>query len=116
MHFRLRHLSVILLVVLTASMALGKTMHDVTFVSDTRVNGTLVKSGTYDIRYDDKTAMLEVLKGGKVMASAPVHVEALPGEEHKTKLNFFGNELVSVVFGGENQAVVINSSTQAGSE
>jgi hypothetical protein len=116
MHFRVRHLSVILLVVLTASMALGKTMHDVTFVSDTLVNGTMVKSGTYDIRYDDKTAMLEVLKGSKVVASAPVRLEALPSEEHKTKMNFVGNELVSVVFGGERQAVVISSTTQTGSQ
>jgi hypothetical protein len=118
MKFRAMHLSLCLLLVLAAgTMVLGKTKHDVTFTSDVMVNGTTVKAGTYDLKYDDKTATLEVLKGSKVVASAPVHLEPLPGQEHRTKINLANNQLVSVVFAGENQAVVISSSApQTGSE
>ena len=105
-----RRLSLLLILILTTGSAvMAKTKHNVTFESETMINGTMVKAGTYDIKYDDKAGMLEVIKGSKVVASAPVHLEALPREEHKTKLHFVDNELVSVTFGGDSQAVVVNS-------
>jgi hypothetical protein len=118
MIFTIRRFSALLLAVLIAgSIALGKTKHDVRFESDTMVNGIMVKHGVYDIRYDEKASTLEILKGTKVVVSAPVHLESLSREERQTQLNFNNNELVSVVFGGESQAIVINTgAVQSGSD
>jgi hypothetical protein len=110
MIFTIKRLSALMLgVLLVGSIALGKTKHDVRFESDTMVNGTMVKHGVYDIRYNDKANTLEILKGTKVVASAPMHLETLPREERRTQINFNNNELVSFVFAGESQAVVIDT-------
>ena len=41
----------------------------VTLTSDVMVNGTLVKAGEYDIRFDEKAGELSILKNGKVKAA-----------------------------------------------
>jgi hypothetical protein len=37
----------------------------VTFENDIKVNGTLVKKGTYDVKFDDETGQLAIEKNGK---------------------------------------------------
>ena len=47
----------------------------VTFVVPVVVNGTVVKSGTYDAVFDDQTSELSIVKGRKVVARAPAQLE-----------------------------------------
>ena len=46
-----------------------------TFDSDIKVNGTLVKKGTYDVKFDDETGQLSIIKNGKVVAEAMTRLE-----------------------------------------
>ena len=41
---------------------------NVTFASDTMVNGTLVKAGDYQMKFNEQTGELSILKDGKVKA------------------------------------------------
>ena len=40
------------------------------FPTNIKVNGTLVKKGVYDLKFDDKTGELLIMKGDKVIARA----------------------------------------------
>src|SRR5258707_15330777 len=52
-----------------AAFSKGKT-EKVTFQTNIKVNGTLVKQGVYDLKFDDKTGELTIMKGSKVIAKA----------------------------------------------
>jgi len=47
----------------------------VTLVSDVMVNGTLVKAGEYDVRFNEETGELAILKDGKVKAKTSARLE-----------------------------------------
>jgi hypothetical protein len=86
----------------------------VTFPEDITVNGTLVKAGDYEVKYDESTGELSILKNGKVKAKTAAHVEARADKAKNTSLRTReqagSTELIGVTFGGSNQDVVIGSS------
>src|ERR1700694_31241 len=47
----------------------------VTFTSDVMVNGTLVKAGDYEVKFDETTGELAILKDGKVKAKTAARLE-----------------------------------------
>ena len=47
----------------------------VAFQSDISVNGTLVSKGVYDLKFDDKSGELSIMKDNKVVARATASVE-----------------------------------------
>ena len=80
---------------------------------DVMVNGTLLKAGEYNFKFDEKTNELTILKAGKVKAKTAARLETR-NEKAKTTsilLNQNGNsvELVALRFGGSNQEVVVSS-------
>ena len=108
----------LLVLALTAVAALGKTKKEsVTFVSDVTVNGTVVKAGTYDLRLDGQTGSLEILKGSKVVATAPTHVEKRDNKARSTEIHTISNgntdQLVSVAFSGKEENIVVGQSSQS---
>ena len=57
-------------------VAFAKTIkREVTFSQPVMVNGALVKKGTYDAVFDDQTNELTIVKGRKVVATAPAQLE-----------------------------------------
>ena len=61
---------------LTSVAAFAKVQkHKVTFENDTKVGGTVVKKGTYDLKFDDQTGQVSILKNGKVVAEAMAKAE-----------------------------------------
>jgi hypothetical protein len=70
-------LSVFVLIGLIATgVVFAKTnKKEVTFADPVVVNGTLVKAGTYSVVFDDQTNELSIVKGRKVLASAPAQLE-----------------------------------------
>ena len=50
----------------------------VTFSEDVKVGGTLVKKGDYQVRFDDQTKELAILKGKKVIAKTTASLEEQP--------------------------------------
>jgi hypothetical protein len=108
----------LLLLTLTGVVALGKTKRElVTFDSDITVNGTVVKAGTYDLRFDEQTGSLEILKGSKVVATTATHVEKRDKKARGTEIHTISNgnvdQLVSVAFSGKEENIVVGPSSQS---
>ena len=110
-----RVLVVMMVGALTSVMAFAKTQkHRVTFDNDMKVNGTLVKKGTYDIKFDDETGQLSIVKNGKTVAQAMTRVEARVKKANDFQLRSTVNgdetQLVGVTFGGSDKDVLITNS------
>ncbi len=110
-----RMVVVLMVGALTGVVAFAKVHKEkVTFDSDIKVNGTVVKKGTYDVKFDDESGQLSITKNGKVVAQAMAKLE-----QREKKANDFqlrattsGDEtqLTGVTFGGSDKNVVITSS------
>jgi len=85
----------------------------VTLTVDVMVNGTLVKAGEYEIKFDDGTGELSVIKNGKVKAKTTAHYEARSDKAKQTSLLTVDNggttELKGITFGGSDQNVVVGA-------
>ena len=94
-----------------AAFAKGKRIQ-VSFLADTKVNGTVVKQGTYDIVFDEETGKLSIVKGSKIVATTTTRLEQRESKARSTETNTIveGDEtrLVSITFGGSDQRVVVN--------
>jgi len=103
----------LLLVTLANAAAFAKSKRaTVSFLMDTKVNGTLVKSGTYDVVFDEETGELSIVKGSKVIATTATRLEQRERKARSTETNTSveGSEtkLISITFGGSDQRVVVN--------
>lgn len=89
----------------------------VTFASDVTVNGTLVKAGDYDLRFDEQTGELAILQDGKVKAKTTAHIEQRTDKAKNTSIRTITKgdmaELIGVTFGGSTQNIVVGSSGAA---
>lgn len=90
----------------------------VTFTEDITVNGTLVKAGEYELKYDETSGELSIIKNGKVQAKTPAHVETRADKAKNTALRTReeggSSQLIGVTFGGSNQDVVVGASASSG--
>ena len=105
-------LAVLMVGALTGVVALAKVKREkVTFDSDIKVNGTLVKKGTYDVKFDDESGQLSIVKNGKVVAEAMTRLEARSNKASDFQIRSVtnGNELqlAGVTFGGSDKDVMI---------
>lgn len=86
----------------------------ITFPEDVMVNGTLVKAGDYEVKYDEASSELSIIKNGKVKAKTAAHVEARSDKAKTTSLRTReqggSTELIGVTFGGSSQDVVVGNS------
>lgn len=113
-----RMLVVLMVGALTSVVALAKVQkHKVTFENDIKVNGTLVKKGTYDLKFDDESGQLSIVKNGKVVAQAMARVESREKKANDFQLRSTVNgdetQLIGVTFGGSDKDVVITNSGAA---
>ena len=109
-----RMVAIVMVGALTGVAALAKVhKHKVTFESDMKVNGTLVKKGTYDVKFDDETGQLSIAKNGKTVAQAMAKLESREKKANDFQLRSTTSgeetELVGVTFGGSDKNVVITS-------
>ena len=93
-----------------AAFAKGKT-ETISFTADVKVNGTLVKSGTYTVVFDEQTGELSIRKDSKVIAKTATRLEKRErkarGFEFQTRPGDMGLELAGVTFGGSDQNVLV---------
>ena len=113
-----RMLVVLMVGALTSVVALAKVQkHKVTFENDIKVNGTLVKKGTYDLKFDDESGQLSIVKNGKVVAQAMARVESREKKANDFQLRSTVNgdetQLTGVTFGGSDKDVLITNSRAA---
>ena len=112
----LNRVMVVLLVgALTGVVALAKVQKEkVTFENDIKVNGTLVKKGTYEVKFNDETGQLAIVKNGKTVAEAMTRVEprSKKASDFQLRSTVNGNEtqLIGVTFGGSDKDIVLNNS------
>jgi hypothetical protein len=89
----------------------------VTFSQDTMVNGTLVKAGEYQVKFNEQTSELAILKGGKVKAKTTAQLQPRSAKAKNTAVRILDKggvaELIAVTFGGSNQDVVVGASSGA---
>jgi hypothetical protein len=102
----------------TAAFAKSKKA-GVFFLTDTKVNGTVVQKGRYDVVFDDQTGELSIVKNNKVIARTATRVEKrarkAQGTEAATRMDGSETELVSVTFDGSNENLVVKQAAmQAG--
>lgn len=107
----------LVIVALASVAAFAKTRRDtVTFPTDIKVNGTLVKQGTYDLKFNDETNELLILKRGKVIAKANTRTEQ-GTKARGTQFSSIGSgderQLLSITFSGTDQKVVVSGSEAA---
>ena len=116
-------MAVLMVGALTGVVAFAKVQKQkVTFDNDIKVNGTLVKKGTYDLKFDDATGQLSIEKNGKVVAQAMAKLESREKKANdfqlRSTINGDETQLTGITFGGSDQNVVITSggaSTTTGS-
>jgi len=103
---------VVMIGALASVAAFAKThKHRVTFENDIKVNGTLVKKGSYDVKFDDETGQLSIIKNGKTVARTMAKLEARAKKANGFQLRSVGEgdqtELVGLTFGGSDKDVVV---------
>ena len=108
-------MAVLMVGALTSVVALAKVhKQKVTFESDIKVNGTLVKKGTYDVKFDDETGQLAIVKNGKTVAQAMAKLEQREKKANDFQLRSTASgdelQLTGVTFGGSDKDVVITNS------
>jgi hypothetical protein len=88
--------------------------HTVTFDTDIKVNDTLVKKGTYQVKFDDETGQLSILQNGKVVAQAMARLEDRVKRANdfvlRSQVNGDETQLTGVTFDGSDKNVVISNS------
>jgi hypothetical protein len=107
--------AVVMVGALTSVVAFAKVHKEkVTFDSDIKVNGAVVKKGTYDVKFDDESGQLSIEKNGKVVAQAMAKLEQREKKANDFQLRSTTNgdetNLIGVTFGGSDKNVVITSS------
>ena len=110
-----RMVAVLMVAALTSVVAFAKVhKHTVTFDSDIKVNDTVVKKGTYQVRFDDETGQLSIVQHGKTIAQATTKIEARAKKANDFVLRSINNgdekQLIGVTFGGSDKDVMITSS------
>jgi hypothetical protein len=84
----------------------------VVFPTNIKVNGTEVSKGTYDLKFDDKTGELTILKGNKVVARASATLEKRERKARQLVVRSTGVgddvQLTGVTFSGSDQDVIIS--------
>lgn len=110
-----RMVAILMVGALTGVVAFAKVHKQrVTFENDIKVNGTLVKKGNYEVKFDDETGQLTIAKNGKTVVQAMAKVEAREKKANDFQLRSTVNgdetQLTGVTFGGSDKDIVITNS------
>ena len=89
----------------------------VKFASDIMVNGTLVKAGSYQIKFNEQTGELSILRDGKVKAKTTAQLQARNEKARDTAVKTLDKggvaELIGFSFGGSKQDLVVGAGSGA---
>ena len=110
-----RMVAILMVAALTSVVAFAKVSKQrVTFENDVKVNGTLVKKGNYEVKFDDETGQLTISKNGKTVVQAMAKVQSREKKANDFQLRSTVNgdetQLTGVTFGGSDKDIVITNS------
>ncbi|HKQ77252.1 MAG TPA: hypothetical protein VJ810_26375 [Blastocatellia bacterium] len=103
---------------LVGSMALAKSkFHRISFEQDMLVNGTLVKKGDYQARFNEQNGELTILDGSHAVITTTVKEEMLakkaPATSFEIRAGDSGPMLTKITFGGGRYALLISDNQSA---
>ena len=109
-----RMVAVLMVAALTSVVAFAKVhKHTVTFDSDIKVNDTLVKKGTYQVKFDDESGQLSIIQNGKTIAQSMTRIESRAKKANDFVLRSVTNgdekQMIGVTFGGSDKDILLNS-------
>jgi hypothetical protein len=104
------------LCVLTSVTAWAKGKSgSVTFYEDTVVGGTVVKKGTYNLKFNAETGEIAIMKGKTALVKTTARLEKQERSYSGIKYEFVskegGKSLKSVLFAGDKDAIVISENS-----
>ena len=107
-------LMAVALMAVTVSLAEAKDRSKtINFLEDVKVNGTLVKKGEYDVKFDADTNEISILRNGNVVATAKVEVKPTEKKMQYNSAGFVdsqdGKLLTSITFQGDRRILMVNS-------
>ena len=110
-----RMVVVLMVGALTGVVAFAKVSKQrVTFENDVKVNGTVVKKGNYEVKFDDETGQLTISKNGKTVVQAMAKVQPREKKSNDFQLRSTVNgdetQLTGVTFVGYDKDIVITNS------
>jgi len=108
----------LLLCALVGTLALARNkFHTISFDQDTMINGTLVKKGEYQAKFDDKTNELTLLRDNHVIVTTTAKEESLekkaPATAYDVKTGDSGAVLTKVTFEGDRYSLLLGDSQAA---
>ena len=110
-----RILIALVITAMTSVTAFAKTKKDtVTFPTDMQVGSTLVKKGTYNVKYDDQTHELLIVDGKNIIARASTTIEKRVRKTSGLQFTAMANgqtdskKLVSITFSGSQENIVLS--------
>lgn len=97
-----------------ASLAEAKDRKkSITFVEDVMLNETVIKKGTYEIKFDSTNSKILILKDDEEVASSKVHVETGTRKAMHNSASFKttdkGQAITGITFAGDKRILVIDS-------
>jgi len=101
---------------LGAVSAFAKTKKEsITLSSNTNINGTVVKKGTYQLTFDDEKGELSILKGDKVVAQASTTTEKRDVKARHFELRLSGSgdqqQLTGIAFAGADRNILLSGTS-----
>lgn len=97
----------------TASSLAGEIKRELDFRQDYLINGQVVKKGTYQVVFNDKTNEITFLKRKQEVAKTKVTLEELKKKARRNEIvhrEVGGNAVLQeVTFGGEKQSFILNN-------
>jgi hypothetical protein len=85
----------------------------ITFSEDVMLNETVIKKGTYELKFDSANSKVLILKDDKEVASAKVHVETGTRKALHNSASFKttdkGQAITGITFAGDKRTLVIDS-------
>jgi hypothetical protein len=108
----------LLLCAFTGSMALAKSkFHTISFDQNTMVDGTLVKKGEYQARFNEQTGEFVIANGKHTVLTTKAREQMLDKKAPETTydLKAEGNDsvLTKVTFGGEHYSLMFGDNQSA---
>lgn len=92
----------------------------ITFNEDVLVNDTLVKKGTYEVKFDAASNTVSVLKNGDVMATAKADVKPTERKAPYNSASFTqtekGRVLSALAFEGDKRLILVSGAREAGAD
>lgn len=112
----LSRIGMVLLISSLAGVAVfAKTKKEtVTFPTNIKINGTLVNKGVYEVKFDEQTNELSIVKNNKVIAKATATVEKRERKARQFAIKSSGSgddaQLIALTFAGADHDLVISGS------